>query len=110
MEVLILLIRERRSWPATEIASHFALNEDHVLLLLDSLVRSRLIVRSDDRYRFSASSAKARDAEELASLYDRFRLRITNIVFARPSDQVRDFAEAFRIRGPYDEDENEEDV
>ena len=110
VEVLVLLVRERRPWRPDDIAVELGLNRDQVRAGLRSLVQARLAVRRGDLYELiSPATSAGAAAEDLAKLYDRYRVRILNIIFAQPSGPVRDFADAFRLRPPPAEGDEEED-
>jgi hypothetical protein len=77
------------------------LTVEHVDGLLASLVRAGLLEADGKTYLFRPSDQPAkRAAEDLAKIYQTYRLRILNIVFTKPNDRVRDFADAFRFRAP----------
>lgn len=88
-----------------ELARDLVLAEDHVELLLEPLVRTRLVKRMDGGYEFHP--AKPNDkaaAEELLNLYRTYRVRIMNIVVSESSSELRNFAEAFRLRPTRDDE------
>lgn len=41
--------------------------------------------------------------DELALVYERLRVRVIEYIYSRPSDSVRSFAHAFRIKGDPEE-------
>lgn len=106
LEVFIVLVREQRPWQAHEIARQMVINVDHARLMLDALARTPLVSSSDNAYAFAPSRARDRKAaERIPSLYETYRLRIMDIVLSRPSDQIQDFADAFRVRSEGDDEE-----
>jgi hypothetical protein len=57
------------------------------------------LVSEGERYRYGPASAElAAAVDELAVTYVRHLVQVTNIIHAKPSPGVRQFAEAFRIR------------
>lgn len=110
VETLVLLVRDPRPWTAREVAEEFVLSEEHALRLLARLAQARLVRLHDGDYQFAPASQKDRvAAEDLAGIYDRYRLRITGIVLSKLSGAARDFADAFRLRPESEEDDDEED-
>lgn len=106
LEALLVVVRDPRRWTAPELARALVINEDHAGTLLAALVRMRLVAVVDGAYLFRPAKRRERAAvEELAGLYDRYRLRIMNIVFSKPSEPLREFADAFRLRRDDDEEE-----
>ena len=105
VEALMVLMRTRGSRSLEELAHDLVLAKDHVEILLEPLVRTRLVKRTDGGYEFHPSDPKERAvAEELLSLYRTYRVRIMNIVVSESTTELRDFAEAFRLRMVRDEE------
>lgn len=89
LELLVLLVREQRPWRSQEIAAVMVLTVEHVDGLLASLARAGLLEGDGKTYLFRPSDQSAkRAAEDLARIYQTYRLRITNIVFTKPNDRV----------------------
>ena len=108
LEALFVLIRENRPLTPGDVARALVVNDDHAEGLLAALAATPLIAFDGATYTFSPRKQRDRAAAELlAKLYDTYRLRIMNIVFSKPSEPLRDFADAFRIR-PKKDDETEE--
>lgn len=104
VETLVLLVRSGRQWTAAEVAREFVVAEDYAAMLLDTLVQNGLIRASDGGYEFAPLRARDRRAAvDLADIYQTYRVRIMNLLLAKPRDAFSDFAEAFRLR-PHDED------
>lgn len=108
VEAFVLLVREDRPVSADEAAHALGLGTKHVSDLLDELIDQKLVRTGDGGYTVAElSPARRRTVDELAQLYNRFRLRIMDIVLAVPRDQARDFADAFRLR-PADDSDGED--
>lgn len=55
-------------------------------------------------YRYAPEEAQMRVAvRELAMVYEQLRFRVIEYIYSRPSDSVRSFAHAFRIKGDPEE-------
>ena len=106
LEVFIVLVRDQRVWQPADIGRQMVINTDHARLMLEALARTPLVSNDGSGYVFSPKRGKDREAAELIpSLYETYRLRIMDIVLSRPSDQVQDFADAFRVRSDADDEE-----
>ena len=105
VEALMVLMRSPGHRSLHELSHDLVLAEDHVELLLEPLVRTRLVRRRDGGYEFHPSNPKERAAaEELVSLYRTYRVRIMTIVISESNSELRDFAEAFRLRTARDDE------
>lgn len=106
LEVFIVLVREQRPWQTTDVARQMVINVDHARLMLEALARTPLVSSDDRGYSFAPKRAKDRTAAELLpGLYDTYRMRIMDIVLSRASDQIQDFADAFRVRPDIEDEE-----
>ena len=55
-------------------------------------------------YRYAPQEESMRDGvRELAVVYEQLRVRVIEYIYSRPSDSVRSFAHAFRIKGDSEE-------
>jgi hypothetical protein len=98
VEVLCLLVHERRLWTAAEVCRELRIPLQHAADLLDSLARVGVVERFDGGARLDAGSSQATAVLELAEIYPRYRVRITTLIYSTPSKPIRDFADAFRLR------------
>jgi hypothetical protein len=99
----LLLIRseEGRPWGAPALAARLYIDEraaDHVLTALH---RRGLVATADDEgYRYAPGSDTLRaGVDELAQSYPRFLIPITQLIHSKPQSALREFADAFRLRG-----------
>jgi hypothetical protein len=105
VEVLVLLVRDRRPWTLAELARHLVVDERHAQMLLEASVQHALIRRHGDEYAFDPTRESDREtAEDLARLYATYRHRVMDIVLSRRRSAAEDFADAFRLRPPDDEE------
>jgi predicted transcriptional regulator len=103
LEVLLLLRRtEGRSWTVDEVSNELVTQRDSVAERLEDLARRGFLARSGDpspRYAYeSGDEARDRDVDELADSYARRRVSVISLIFSKPSDTIRSFADAFRLR------------
>jgi len=99
----LLLLRDNptRDWSAEEAGKRLyvsTLVAAHIL----NVLRDREFLRGvADQYRYGPASGELADAvDQLAEAYARHLVQVTEIIHSKPSRVVRDFANAFRIRGP----------
>ena len=71
---------------------------------IDVLVVRGLVAAATEGYRFRPRTAElAEKTQRLADCYRERRTAVITVIFSRPTDAVRSFAEAFRIKkGPSD--------
>ena len=100
------LVRAERPQTLRELARALVLDEGHIAVVLEPSIRSDLVAVVEDGYAFAPRRRRDRAAAlELAALYDRYRVRIINILLTQPDPQLDDFADAFRLRSEPDEED-----
>jgi hypothetical protein len=100
LEVLLLLrAAADKEWTADEVARALVTQSDAAAGWLENL-RDRGLARHDSgRYRYSPSSRELdRTIDALAESYANYRVAVISLIFARPSERITSFADAFRIR------------
>jgi predicted transcriptional regulator len=104
LEVLLFLMSNaERAWTADEISSRVRLTHESVTSKLEELLRAKLLTASTDeppQYCYEPDS-KALAQEVADSLDKAFRERkdtVIQLIFSRPMDNIKVFADAFRIR------------
>jgi hypothetical protein len=108
LEVLLLLYRNPgREWSAANVAEALYTNVDSVERRLAALCSSGLLVCHDETnplYRYRPEQPGLdRTVRDLATAYSERRVSIINLVFAKPLDHIRSFADAFKIKKKDDE-------
>lgn len=105
LEVLILLRRQPdREWSPREVAQEMRSTTSAIELRLEDLVNRRLAKRSESgTYSFAAPAKVATVIDETAGQYSARRTTIIQMIFSAPSDSVRSFADAFRLRSEDEE-------
>lgn len=100
LEVLLLLYREGdRSWTAVTVARELRLHVDSVATRLADLTARGLLDTNADGYRFSRDASIGTVVSQLARAYSEARVSVINLIFAKPVDTLRSFADAFKFRG-----------
>jgi hypothetical protein len=103
LEILLLLQRNpSKEFDAAEVAGELRIERSWASpRLADLKTRGILISNSaaQPKYRYEPNSpALLRTIDELASIYLSHRVSITTLIFAKPPEALRSFADAFRIR------------
>jgi hypothetical protein len=104
LEVLLLLrAAADKEWTTDEVARAVVTQPASAAGWLEQLRADGLLGRDDGRYRYTPPSAEVERAiDDLAESYAKYRVAVIGLIFSKPSEQVRDFPEAFRLRRPRD--------
>lgn len=106
LEVFIVLVRDQRAWSPLDMARRMVIEVQHAQLMLEALARTPLVTTEGTGYLFAPKRSRDREpAERIPALYDTYRMRIMDIVLSRASDQIQDFADAFRVRPDIEDEE-----
>lgn len=103
LEVLLLLKRHpAREWTAAQVSSELVTSPDSVEMRLVDLAGRGFVSANAERrqlYRYSPSSPGLdRQLAGLADCYQRRRVSVIGLIFAKPSESITSFADAFRVR------------
>jgi len=100
LEVLLLLrAAADKEWTVAEVTRALVTNEGSAAGWLGRLTSDGLLARTGDHYRYSPPNHHAEGAiDELAESYAKYRVAVIGLIFSKPSEQVRDFPEAFRLK------------
>ena len=103
LEVLLLVhATAPKEWDGPTVARELRIDAGSAARRLASMAARGLLVASDPaagRYRFEPRSAELkRGVELLAETYEERRVSIITLIFSKPNDTIRSFADAFRIR------------
>ena len=107
IEVLLLLSAHReRTWTATEVSRELRSSFDSAANRLRALQTKRILREEGDRtlseeliYRYGPQSEKMDFLiGRLAELYRTRRFSVMNLIFSKPAESIRTFADAFKIR------------
>ena len=99
----VLLFRENsaRGWSAEEAGRRLYVSTTVARYILEQLSARGFVIQEGDEYRYHPETADlAYAVDQLATAYSRHLVAITQVVHAKPSQSVRDFANAFRLRKP----------
>jgi hypothetical protein len=100
METLLLLRAERhRDWTATQVAMELRTSALSAGNWLTDLERRGLLVGVGAHYRFAPiTNALEVSVEGLSRIYPERRVTVIELIFSKPNDVIRTFAEAFKLR------------
>lgn len=104
IEVLLLLKRmPGHEWSAEEVSQRLYTSPASAANRLQALRSSRLASATDGpqrtTYRYQPADGElARAADDLEKVYGTRRTTVINLVFSKPSEKLRTFADAFRLR------------
>jgi hypothetical protein len=104
LEVLLLLrAAADKEWTTEEVSRAVVTQPASAGGWLEQLRAGGLIRLNGKRYRYAPPTADLEHAvDELAESYAKYRVAVIGLIFSKPSEQVRDFPEAFRLRRPRD--------
>jgi hypothetical protein len=104
LEVLLLLrAAADKEWTTDEVARAVVTQRASAGGWLEQLRTDGLVTLVAERYRYSPPNADVERAiDELAESYAKYRVAVIGLIFSKPSEHVRDFPEAFRLRRPKD--------
>ena len=101
LELLLLLHRDAaRGWTAAGLVRELRGSPGIVASALTTLSRAGLAECDDSgQYRYRPATAELDDmAGKLLRTYSEFPFAVTQAIFAAPSDKIRVFADAFRLK------------
>lgn len=103
LEVLLLVrATAPEEWDGTTVARELRIDARSAASRLAKMAARGLLVTTDDdevRYRFDPKSPELRRVVGLvAETYEERRVSVITLIFSKPSDTIRSFADAFRIR------------
>lgn len=118
LEILLLLRRTSpRRWTPSEVSTELRGNVDSARHRLELLAASRIVLvhrgapsapegrtgvsqgDTECTYSFDASSRSLDElVASLDSVYSQRRVRVIEFIFTKPTDPLRDFADAFKLR------------
>jgi hypothetical protein len=100
LEVLLLVrAAADKEWTASEVARALVTQPEAAAGWLEDLRTRGLATESEGRYRYRPASAELDQiVDALAESYATYRVAVIGLIFARPSERITSFADAFRIR------------
>lgn len=99
LEIALLLRRTRSGWNGPSVAHELRIDARSAADRLEELSGDGFLRRDDDAYVYDAPADVDRDVEQLARCYAERRVSVITAMFSQPTDHLRMFAEAFRLKG-----------
>jgi hypothetical protein len=106
LEALLLLRRSGVAWTVQALARELRVEPSGALEQLTTLWRRGLLDRLEnpERYAYAPRTpATAACVDALAAAYEDRRVTVISLIYSRPQDTVRVFADAFRLRKDEDD-------
>jgi hypothetical protein len=99
LEVLLLLrAAADKEWTTDEVARAIVTQPASATGWLEQLRADGLVALNAERYRYCPPNGVERAIDDLAESYAKYRVAVIGLIFSKPSEHVRDFPEAFRVR------------
>jgi hypothetical protein len=107
LEALLLLRRSGTEWTLDALHRELRVEREGAAAQLTALVRSGLAsmrAGAEPAYRYAPREKRAADlVDALAAAYEDRRVTVIGTIYSRPSDTIRSFADAFRLRKDEDD-------
>lgn len=104
LEILLLLFTQReRDWSAEEVARTLRSSNISAAKWLDELATKEFLIEKSDsksrRYQFASEKQRVlKDVAALAEAYLVRRVTVIDLIFSKPIDKLKIFADAFKLR------------
>lgn len=108
LEILLLLYQHpERSWSAESVARELRISPMSAGDRLKDMARAAILARvpgAEGEYRYAPDAQMREAVSGLAAAYTERRVTVINLIFSKPVDKIRTFADAFRLRRDDDDD------
>lgn len=101
LEMLLLLFRSGTEWTVDAVGEELRTSRASVLRRIQDLTQRRFLVRGSgpESYRFAKDNESRNAAvEALARVYAERPYTVIDLIFSKPIDNLRVYADAFRFR------------
>jgi len=103
LEILLLLFADTgREWSALEVGRTLYTRPESAAAQLQELHRAKLLLAiaggEAPKYRFHAASPEAAIVADLEKVYKTRRVSVISFIYSKPTDPLRAFSDAFRLR------------
>jgi hypothetical protein len=97
---IVLLLRgdHTRSWSALEVSQNLGTPPESTAMRLFLLASNGVVTFEGGRYRSASDAATEALFEELSTAYAQNRAALIALVGGQPSDPLRSFADAFKLK------------
>ncbi len=108
LEILLLLQQHpERSWSAESVARELRISPLSAGDRLKDMARAAILSKvqgTEGEYRYAPDAQMGEAVSGLAAAYTERRVTVINLIFSKPVDKIRTFADAFRLRRGDDDD------
>jgi predicted transcriptional regulator len=100
LEILLLLGNTpEKQWSAEQVDQEIKSNQSSINQKLQNLCSDGFLEYQDGHYRFQPKSVElAQAVTALAACYQTRRIKVIEAIFSKGTDELRNFANAFRLR------------
>jgi hypothetical protein len=98
LRVLLLMHKEPVEWTVDALSSRLYIPPDKVLTELQSLRDQEFISESGRFFHYNPDTRHNRRVEELAQFDREKPVTLINLVYERPTGQLKKFADAFKLK------------
>jgi predicted transcriptional regulator len=100
LEILLLLGNTpEKQWSAEQVYQEIKSNQSSINQKLQNLCSDGFLEHQDDHYRFQPKSVElAQAVTALGACYQTRRIKVIEAIFSKGTDELRNFANAFRLR------------
>lgn len=102
LEILLLLSGQpTQEWSAEEVSRKLCTRLESASAQLHALQLAKLLViigTEPAKYRFNPASPEADVVSDLEKVYKQRRVSVISFIYSKPSDPLRAFSDAFRLR------------
>lgn len=102
LEILLLLAGTVREYTAEEVSRILCTSLESAAARLQELHRSKLLARVETansvKYRFDPAAPGAKVVADLEKVYKTRRVSVISFIYSNPTDPLRAFSDAFRLR------------
>jgi hypothetical protein len=98
LETLLLLRRSGGEWTAESVARELRIDAHSAARRLAELAASRLLSESGRAYTYATGGYDV-EVDAVARAYSERRVSVITFIFSRPTDRLKSFSDAFRIKG-----------
>ncbi|HYI46178.1 MAG TPA: hypothetical protein VE174_12045 [Actinomycetota bacterium] len=80
------------------VAREERVNPERASEVLGDLAEQGLLEEAPEGFRYNPKQDLARQIDAVANAYRSYRVTVINLIFSTPSEELRNFADSFRVR------------
>ena len=98
LRVLLLMHKEPVKWTVEELSSRLYISPDKVRDELRALRSQGVIIESGAAYQYNSDAEDNLRIQELAKFDREKPVTLINLIYEKPKDQLKNFADAFKLK------------